>query len=84
MRRRFCAACPILRTISTSSPRHISSTETSKRTVAVDSGNLEALVGLGNALYEQEPSAALQYLEKAQEIHPTPYLTSRIASLRGK
>ena len=55
-----------------------------KRTVAVDSGNLEALVGLGNALYEQEPSAALQYLEKAQEIHPTPYLTSRIASLRGK
>lgn len=55
-----------------------------KRTVAVDSGNLEALVGLGNALYEQEPSAALEYLEKAQEIHPTPYLTSRIASLRHR
>lgn len=54
-----------------------------KRTVAADNDNLEALVGLGNALYESNPAEALPYLEKAQEIHPTPYLATRIAALKS-
>ena len=56
--------------------------ETWKRIVAVDSANTEALVGLGNALYDSAPDAALRYMERAQEIHPTPYLASRIAALK--
>lgn len=59
-------------------------TETWKRTLAADGDNLEALVSLGNALFDSEPSEALIYLEKANTIHPTPYLQQRINTLKTK
>lgn len=51
-----------------------------KRALGVDADNLDALVGLGNALYDSDPTAARQYLERAYQIHPTPYLQSKLSS----
>lgn len=50
-----------------------------KRTIAADADNLEALIGLGNALYESDPVEARQYLTRAYTLHPTPYLRALLS-----
>lgn len=62
--------------------------ETYMRVLDVAPGNLHALLSLGNlyAMKEDMVSAvnAVEYLEKAYSIHPTPYVAATLERLRGK
>lgn len=62
--------------------------ETYMRVLDVAPGNLHALLSLGNlyAMKEDRDSAvkAVEYLEKAYSIRPTPYVAATLERLRGK
>lgn len=62
--------------------------ETYMRVLDVDPWNLHALLSLGNlhAMKKDMYSAvkAVEYLEKAYSIHPTPYVAATLERLRGK
>lgn len=54
-----------------------------QRALAADPRCLEALIGLGNTLVDKNPEEALPYIERANAIHPTPYLQGLINRLTG-